>query len=98
MKDVRRSIGLTRSKKIYTRYRTTMNKNMRFILTVLVIGAFVLVAAHLYSTKYEGFDDGPACTVKASAGKCPSGKFCSYWYQSNGRCKCCDSDTKIEKK
>jgi len=75
-----------------------MNKNMRFILTVLVIGAFVLVVAHLYSKKYEGFAEGPECMVKATAGKCPTGSFCSYWNQSNGRCKCCDSDTLIEKK
>ena len=75
-----------------------MNKNMRFILTVLVIGAFVLVAAHLYSKKYEGFAEGPECQVESMGGKCPKGKFCSYWKQSNDRCKCCDSDTPIEKK
>ena len=67
-----------------------MNKNMRFILAVLVIGAFVLVAAQIFAKKYEGF--APTCKNPPIQGDeasyCKSGTACSREY--NGKCECCD--------
>jgi len=72
-----------------------MNKNMRFILAMLVIGAFVLVAAQIFAKKYEGFaptcENNPKPADEAHASSyCPPGTACSCYSNGGTKCVCCD--------
>ena len=72
-----------------------MNKNMRFILAVLVIGAVILIASRLFAKRYEGF--APTCQNEPKpadeaheSSYCPSGTVCSQYSNGGTKCVCCD--------
>ncbi len=86
-KGLGKIVGSTEKNKYPIR---TMNKNMRYALKALFVGAVVLLAMRLFaSNKYEGFKSCDAPNKKPnSEHECGAGFFCSSKNQSQ-KCMCC---------